>query len=478
MKKLLILFSATLLLFSCSTDELIVEEINETANLAYNDNSNFGKYKGVFTTNDGLQRATVEIFLSRNEKSTAVLSFPNGKSILFTAKTISANLVNLDNIYFSAKRGSFLVSVSDNGKDAIITNVFLNNKNGDIFIIKETSRGPITPITGTYICSNCANTTAKTFNIVVSGDGSGVQTLATQTVFDSTTYTGIGIQGNCFVPSGSTLTVCETLSGDGITTATGFTMGAYPVEWIGEMIYSNIAPDCSEITGSWVYRKGLPNEVSGTFRSDAITNCLTELVFEDFEDTTVTYTTSIAEFTNGLEDYFTRTDGSNISSSVEFTNKVGTGFFAAQDVDGGGATLPVYLTFENLDIASIGTIFFAGLFAEDDDGGNQDWDSPDNLIAEFSFNANDPIPTWTPFFAIESQGGTGTSNAPPLIDTNLDGIGDGTEITDAFAPFMAVFPNSSITNPTASQMVSIRIGIRLNSGDEDIAFDNILIRGE
>tara|TARA_R100000306_G_scaffold5266_1_gene7680 strand:- start:6670 stop:6849 length:180 start_codon:yes stop_codon:yes gene_type:complete len=38
------------------------------------------------------------------------------------------------------------------------------------------------------------------------------------------------------------------------------------------------------------------------------------------------------------------------------------------------------------------------------------------------------------------------------------------------------FKNNIETNPTGSTTVSIRISMTLNTGDEDIAFDNILIR--
>lgn len=59
------------------------------------------------------------------------------------------------------------------------------------------------------------------------------------------------------------------------------------------------------------------------------------------------YTTSVAEFSDldpasiySGYDYFLRTDGSDIGPNVAFTNRLGSYYFGAQDLDGEGATLP------------------------------------------------------------------------------------------------------------------------------------------
>ena len=66
------------------------------------------------------------------------------------------------------------------------------------------------------------------------------------------------------------------------------------------------------------------------------------------------YSTSIPEFTDFVNpgtgtdgrDYFIRTDGTNTRAET-YTNKQGSYYFAAQDIDGEGATLPVYLLINN-----------------------------------------------------------------------------------------------------------------------------------
>lgn len=468
MKKVLLLFTL-LAIISCSQDELETSNTNKNANLSYQDDSNLGKYKGIFTTNDGLQRATVEIKLVPQGKSTATLIFPDGKTTTLNAEVENTSSPELNEIHFSSKFGSFDFSVSNNGKDALIENAIFKNSESQILVAKETSKAPLATFTGTYLCPTCSNTSPKTFNVMVSGDGTGNQSYTTQMVYNGVSYAGIGVQNNC--TGAGPLTFCGAQSGDGSTTDVGFSVGPSEVKWQAEMIYSNFGTNCSELSGAWIFREGLPGQKTGTFRSDAVTNCLTELVFEDFEDAVVSYTTSIAEYSDGFYDYFTRTDLSNVGSGVQFANLIGAGIFAAQDVDSEGASLPAYVTFSDLNVASLDAIYFSAMFAEDDDGSNQDWDSTDNVYVEYSFDGV----TWVPFFGIANDGST--FNTAPLIDTDLDGVGDGAEITNVFTPYAGVFLNNGLTNPTGSSSVSIRFSVNLNSGDEDIAFDNVLIRG-
>ena len=64
-------------------------------------------------------------------------------------------------------------------------------------------------------------------------------------------------------------------------------------------------------------------------------------IFEDFEDTNVTYTTNVPEFTDGAGDFFTRTDGSNIGAFYDNISGVqGSGWFAVMDIDGDQAVEP------------------------------------------------------------------------------------------------------------------------------------------
>lgn len=183
---------------------------------------------------------------------------------------------------------------------------------------------------------------------------------------------------------------------------------------------------------------------------------------EDFESdgSGSRYTTSITEFTDSGADYFLRTDGTDITGE-SFSNIKGSYYFAAQDIDGEGASLPVTLSFDDIDISGKSSIQFSIYLAEDDDGSNQDWDGADYVHVDYDV---DNSGSFTNLIWIENDGDG--LNARPLIDTDFDGSGDGTEITSTFTQFTADIATTGST-------IDIRITFELDSGDEDIALDNL-----
>ncbi|MCA0152243.1 T9SS type A sorting domain-containing protein [Winogradskyella vincentii] len=178
------------------------------------------------------------------------------------------------------------------------------------------------------------------------------------------------------------------------------------------------------------------------------------------------YTTSIPEFTNGTNDCFIRTDGSDITTEV-FTNIQGSYYFTAEDIDSGNTIpLPVTLNLDNIDIAGYENLEFRVYLAEDDDGAvNQDWDNFDYVHFKFDI---DNSGTLTNLLWIENDGST--FNSPPFLDTDFDGTGDGAEITDAFTQFTETIAGTG-------SLIDIEIEFSLDAGDEDIAIDNIEIWG-
>lgn len=195
-------------------------------------------------------------------------------------------------------------------------------------------------------------------------------------------------------------------------------------------------------------------------------NSLCQLPFlEDFENGSSAFSTSITQSTDGSKDYFTISNGSNISSSITFSGTTGN-FFCAQDIDSApsnsGSTAT--LTFANIDITGCNNLSLQLDIAEDDDGNKQDWDNSDFFHVDASIDGN---PTQNVIW-VESSG---NSNSAPSIDTDFNGSGDGTSITDTFESF------SNVLNGTGSTL-TITITIKLNSGDEDIAFDNLTIIGD
>lgn len=206
---------------------------------------------------------------------------------------------------------------------------------------------------------------------------------------------------------------------------------------------------------------------SASFGANAATQIA---LFEDFEDSTVTYTTSIPEFSDGVGDHFTRVSpATSLGTFINYNGIQGNGYFTAWDIDGEGAAATQTLTFSNIDISGLTNLTFAGLFAEDDDGANNDWDTTDFFLAEFQIDNGG----FQNLLAFENDGiGSGTGfNGAPFQDTDFDGTGDGTELTDTFSAFNAAIAGTGTT-------LDIRFTISLNAGDEDIAFDNITVLGE
>lgn len=185
----------------------------------------------------------------------------------------------------------------------------------------------------------------------------------------------------------------------------------------------------------------------------------------DFE-TPGGYTTSIPEVIDESTDYFGRIEYGVDSPNPSFTNLQGDFYFGAQDIDGisSAPSLPVFLNISAVDITGYTHLELRVYLAEDDDGTNQDWDATDYVHFKSDI---DHTGSFTDILNIESSGGT---NTEPAIDTNFDGTGNGTAITNVFTQFSA-----QITG-TGSNL-DIQIELNLNSGDEDIAIDHIEIIG-
>lgn len=179
----------------------------------------------------------------------------------------------------------------------------------------------------------------------------------------------------------------------------------------------------------------------------------------DFETAGGYTTTPATEFTDGGNDYFIRTDGSDITGT--YNSPQGSWYFAAQDIDGDQPTVPCILSIDNINIAGQSGLSFAGLFAEDSGIG---WDlANDKVDIEYNIDGG----AWQNLIWIRiDQSETDGLNGPCSIDTDFDGTGEGIVITNTFQEITA---NISGTG----SLLNLRITINLTSGDEDIAFDNL-----
>ncbi|MEL6519355.1 MAG: ExeM/NucH family extracellular endonuclease [Pseudomonadota bacterium] len=193
----------------------------------------------------------------------------------------------------------------------------------------------------------------------------------------------------------------------------------------------------------------------------------TVVVLEDFEDADVAYTVSTPEFSDGFFDFFIRTDGTtNIGTGYDLLDADGT-FFAAQDLDGEGAALPVTMDFTGLDIAGLTDLQFAIDVAEDTAGDSaEDWDLTDFFHIDYQIDGGG----FQNLLHFESVPDGDAFNAVPAVDTDFDGDGDGTELTDTFQTFLADIAGTGST-------LDLRLTYQLNAGDEDVAIDNVLVTG-
>ncbi|MEX0321423.1 MAG: PEP-CTERM sorting domain-containing protein [Puniceicoccaceae bacterium] len=172
------------------------------------------------------------------------------------------------------------------------------------------------------------------------------------------------------------------------------------------------------------------------------------------------YSTNQTEFSDGFGDYFTRTDGTNISA-VGYTNS--GNWFAAQDIDGDGS-LPGILTW-TIDVSGFTGLNFNFDVAEDDaNDANNDWDNSDFVHVTYSIDSGSS----QNLIWFENDGSE--FNSAPLLDTDFDGTGDGTEVTETWSNFAAAISG------TGSSLV-ISVEFQLNSGDEDLAIDNLEVTG-
>ncbi|MCT4629899.1 GEVED domain-containing protein [Winogradskyella sp.] len=180
---------------------------------------------------------------------------------------------------------------------------------------------------------------------------------------------------------------------------------------------------------------------------------------EPFNNSNLYTVTLGGEGNDGPQDYFQITNGSNINESYSNTN--GT-FFAGQDLDDGGWTgsaNPSQLTWTGIGISDYTSLSFIGSFASNGGG----IDSSDFVLIEYQIDSGG----WTNLLAFENSGGTNTSF---LEDTDFNGTGDGTSLTTSFSEF------SKSIGSTGS-LLDIRITVSMNSGNEDLAFDDFKIKG-
>ncbi len=279
MKKLFTLLFISTMLFSCSQDNEVANPEQEALSFEQKlangdfDNSNLGIYKGLFTTIDGQERATIFITLNGISDPTVEFRFPDFTKAVVrsSAKTNKGQAVK--GMSFNEGDFDFTFKVNADGTNPVIENVTYKGQKGDAMIAKETSKAPLTPRTGSYTCvTGCENHPdlgkggTQTFNVMATtqnGADNGA-TFSLQVTLKSQVFPGTMTQSGCSA-NGRGLTSC-TLSGS-------IQGGSGSADVTGTHFYDNdnvaAFDDCSTFEGRWEYTSTHFGRSSMDYRTDA-----------------------------------------------------------------------------------------------------------------------------------------------------------------------------------------------------------------
>jgi hypothetical protein len=203
-----------------------------------------------------------------------------------------------------------------------------------------------------------------------------------------------------------------------------------------------------------------------------------DLHTESFETDgqSVRYTAS-QPFNDGVNDHWNRTNGSDISNiTAAYSNLDGTFFWAAEDVDdnGGNGLLPQTLEILDIDISGHENLTFAGLFGVGNEllPGNSDYDLGDVVAVAYRIDGAGADPyTNGVCFAYERD--ADDFNEPFGLDADCDGESEGAGVRLGTA-----MQSHGFSIPGTGSTLDILISVSVNSGDEEFAFDNLVVAGD
>ena len=191
---------------------------------------------------------------------------------------------------------------------------------------------------------------------------------------------------------------------------------------------------------------------------------------EDFEtDGQGTRYTASTPFNDGSSDHWNRTDGSDINNITgAYTSISGSSFWAAEDTDddGGNENDEQTLVFTGIDITGQSGLTFSGLFGagNENGAGSSAYDSTDFIKVTYSIDGG----SFQNLIWFSYQDNGDAFNEPIGLDTDFDGVQDGTLLGTALQEFSA--PISG-----AGSSLDLSIAVHMDSADEEIAFDNFSI---
>jgi hypothetical protein len=193
--------------------------------------------------------------------------------------------------------------------------------------------------------------------------------------------------------------------------------------------------------------------------------------------------TASHSFYGGPDDHFQRTDATSAGQEVSttsgpYTGVDGTYFWAGEDLnDAAGDGLgEKTLTLREVDVSGATDLRFLGRFAAgcNDGPDNSCYDSPDSLVVRYSTDGGTTFTTGLRFAYVERtevDGSIDRFNEPIAHDTDLDGIGDGPELTPAMQYF-------GFDIPTPASTIVIQVAAYAKSAGEEFAFDDLRLEAQ
>lgn len=262
---------------SCSKDE-VLSPVTTPVNIVKEElKGSTTVYKGIFATQNSAYRGTFHLSLPKgktdistfNPEAKASITLQTGQVYEAKAKELLEKSADF-RVLFESDDLTFKFGLDANDLP-LLTDVVFQNQEASIIAAAHTAENPVTPITGTYQCTNCENqnTTVsgielnnneRTFNMLLTtADGSS--NLSIQAVVGILVNTQLLINETC--TTYGTDTFCLIKGGTNLTTE--------PVEWSGVHRYptaGNEADGCSGISGTFDYTSVDLGSIQGEFKSD------------------------------------------------------------------------------------------------------------------------------------------------------------------------------------------------------------------
>ncbi|MFQ6611670.1 MAG: lamin tail domain-containing protein [Fidelibacterota bacterium] len=220
--------------------------------------------------------------------------------------------------------------------------------------------------------------------------------------------------------------------------------------------------------------KRLFDLIISVFVLTSVSGAQTALLSESFETNgNGTRYAIFGGFSDNVGDYFIRTDGTSTidgnkkpSNMPIYTGQDSTCFFAGEDTENGdnpnGTTAGII--FDDVNISGYDSLYIQGLFAC---GGKPKFDPSDYMHILVDLNNSG---TWSLVGSFEADISTGTNSENFRLDSNFDGLGEGTVLDTAFKEFTFAVQGTG-------SLIDLKIELYLTAGDEEAAFDYIRLYG-